>query len=707
MHSIPNSFLPGAARTCDDEPIHIPGSIQPHGLLLMFRPLTEALVLWAGDARSLLGAELSVGLSANEIIGISLQELIGPLSPEAGQEAYFAGCIRPAGKAPLSAMVHGSGGLVAVELEPAREFVEAATVLERMRSISVAIADATTLEAACQRAAESVRAITGYDRVMVYRFHDDHSGSVVAEARAIEAEPYLGHRFPASDIPSQARQLYKRNMIRVIPDITYTPARLEPGSGTSIIDMTNSTLRSVSPVHIQYLRNMGVRASASVSLLIDGELWGLIACHHFDARMVPAEAQLMCRHVGAALSASVQNRALAEQVRRIDFHSSTLEQALAKLASSKDPERHLRSSVVALGGLVESGGVALMARGELVAGAGQLPPNEALREIAMLIDARLESRPSFSTDRLGEDIGGPAEAASLASGVLAVRIDGARSLIALWTRPEQVEEISWAGNPHTKDGAEASFEPLTPRRSFATWREVVRGRSRPWTWAEKNSVEAFKARAEFILQGQRLEQLNKHLAEANLHLNELATTDPLTGLSNRRLFDARVQAEWKRCSRTRRPIAILAIDVDNFKKYNDGFGHAAGDECLKAVARTLAGTCRVGDMAARVGGEEFALLLPEIDAGGAGAAAERVRLIVEDLKIAHPLNGDGVVTISLGLAVGRPNEWTTLSSFLKAADEALYEAKAGGRNRFVARSSETADHTRLRSSRSGRSKRAR
>jgi diguanylate cyclase (GGDEF)-like protein len=146
-----------------------------------------------------------------------------------------------------------------------------------------------------------------------------------------------------------------------------------------------------------------------------------------------------------------------------------------------------------------------------------------------------------------------------------------------------------------------------------------------------------------------------------------------------------MRTEWARCLRKGQGLAVIAIDVDNFKKYNDRFGHIAGDECLKQVAQALRSACRTEDVAARMGGEEFALLLPEIDQGGALAAAERVRLVVEQLGIDHPLNVGGVVTISLGLAEGAPADWGDSASLLKAADEALYEAKAHGRNRFAVR----------------------
>jgi diguanylate cyclase (GGDEF)-like protein len=273
-------------------------------------------------------------------------------------------------------------------------------------------------------------------------------------------------------------------------------------------------------------------------------------------------------------------------------------------------------------------------------------------------------------------------------------------LLALWLRPEQIEEISWAGDPRAKEatgstdsarGKDGPPKTLTPRWSFATWRESVRGRSRPWTRHDINAVKLFQARAEFTMQRYRLKQLNEELGQANAALSALATTDSLTGLPNRRLFDDRLAAAWKRALRDGSSIAIVAIDVDLFKKYNDRFGHPAGDDCLKQVAAAIGEGRRQVDVAARIGGEEFALLLSDVDAFGAAVLAERVRAAVERLGLDHPLSKFGVVTISLGIAAGSPTQWRDTEQLLSAADRALYEAKESGRNRICTATAEVPD----------------
>jgi chemotaxis family two-component system sensor kinase Cph1 len=680
MQSTTSSLSSPDLWSCDAEPIHIPGSIQPHGALLLFDATSETLAHWAGDLERLLGDHPALGRQARALLGSPLHELIGSRLLITGEEAVHVGTVSPAGKEPLAVLVCRTGPFISVELEPAGYAGTIATALERVRLISEQISSMPTLAEAYDSAAAHVREITGYDRVMVYQFLPDKSGSVVAEARAPDVAAYMNHRFPASDIPVQAHELYKRSLIRVIPDVSYPPAPLQPESRDPV-DMSQCVLRSVSPAHIQYLKNMEVGASMSISLLVDGELWGLIACHHRTARRVSAEARLLCRHVGASLSACIGCFGHAENASRIALYSTALEDLLKSLRASGDPERALRTSSDQLAALVDCGGFALLANGEMVAGAGNLPSASQLRELAPLIEEKLVGRESFATDRLGELVFSSPDLIAQASGALAVWIEASRPLLAVWLRPEQIEEIAWAGAPHVKDDPTEPLKALTPRSSFATWRQTVQGHSRAWTWHEINVVEQFHRRAELAIQRQRLNQLVQELGEANATLKGLATTDPLTGLPNRRLFDERLRMAWQRALGELKSLAVVAIDIDNFKKYNDRFGHPAGDECLRQVAAAMGSEHRGDDVVARLGGEEFGALLFGTDARGAAVVAERLRLAVEQLGIEHPLNDAGVVTISLGIAAGSPAQWGEPARLLSAADQALYQAKASGRNR--------------------------
>jgi two-component system, chemotaxis family, sensor kinase Cph1 len=673
------TLVQGSARTCDWEPIHIPGSIQPHGLLLLFGAATGTLTHRAGDCERLIGLVPTDYPKVDALLGVSIDDLIVACQRNRNDEPVYVGVVRPLDREPLAMMAHRTGRFVVVELMQAEIESSAGLAMDMAGTITQHINASQTLAEACNVAVEQVRAIVGFDSVMVYRFLDDGSGSVIAQSKAARAKCYLGHRFPASDIPRQARALYRRNLIRIIPDVAYQPAPIEPMRDGSPIDMSHCILRSVAPVHIDYMKNMGLGASMSVSLLVDDHLWGLIICHHYEPRQVPVESQLFCRHIGAALSGFVLNFERSQDKLLEALQSEKLDAILAVIDSGGDPERLLRTSSEDIKELIDCTGLVLLDEGELVAGVGDFPDATALRELSSLIETLLGEEQSFSIDRLGEELSDPA-IATRASGVLAVRLEAARPLLALWLRQEQIEEIHWAGEPPADENSLGPQKSLTPRKSFATWRELVKGRSRPWMRQEIEAAQVFKTRVGSAMQRHRLVSLNAKLGKANALLSAQATTDALTGLPNRRLFDERLRAEWERARRQKTQIAIAAIDIDHFKDFNDAYGHPAGDECLKQVARAIGSTCRSMDLAARLGGEEFAVLLPEIDAGGAAIVAERLRAIIEGLYIIHPLGGDRGVTISLGIAVASPSADKEALGLLSAADEALYRAKASGRN---------------------------
>jgi light-regulated signal transduction histidine kinase (bacteriophytochrome) len=283
---------------CDREPIHVPGAIQPHGVLLA---LDEGLQVRrvAGDVQALLGyAGNPLGVRLGEIVPMAESDLRA-----VAEEFRFVTTVRTP-DTNVDVYAHRAGGELIVEFEPAPEQrLSGAAVLGDLLPIIKLIGAAKDVSEAANAAAAGVRRITGYDRVMIYRFLEDQSGQVISEARSEDVEPFLNHRYPASDIPQQARALYVRNPVRVIHDISYSPAPLRGGGGP--LDLSAALLRSVSPVHIQYLQNMEVGASASFSLVHADMLWGLIACHNRTASPIAHEQREMCRRVALALDQAI------------------------------------------------------------------------------------------------------------------------------------------------------------------------------------------------------------------------------------------------------------------------------------------------------------------------------------------------------------------------------------------------------------------
>jgi diguanylate cyclase (GGDEF)-like protein len=353
---------------------------------------------------------------------------------------------------------------------------------------------------------------------------------------------------------------------------------------------------------------------------------------------------------------------------------------LGQLARSSDPGSVILTLPSAIQSIAASDGAAVIWR-DAVTVAGRGPTEPQIRKLAGWLADRDSGAECLATDRLSQDYP-PAQAfASEASGLLSITLPSDDPAVLMWFRLEAVEEINWAGNPHEQLEQGPRVGTLNPRKSFNLWQETVRGRSRPWNPIEIQSVREFGPRAAFIMQQKRVRELNQTLAEANEKLAGLANTDSLTGIANRRAFNDRLLAEWARGRR--KSLSLVILDLDFFKQYNDHYGHVMGDECLKQVAKALRDQSRNTDLVARIGGEEFSLLLPDTGIEGAILVAETARSKVAGLHLEHAKSPLGIVTASFGVATATYLKTKTVRALMQAADEALYEAKTSGRNRVM------------------------
>ncbi|RZJ40852.1 MAG: GAF domain-containing protein, partial [Brevundimonas sp.] len=259
-------------NACDREPIHVPEAIQPHGLLFVVDPADLTVRREAGRIARITGAETWIGRALDGLLG---DRAMNPLRAGGPAEAGFVTRWRGVDSLDYDVIARPQGADLIIEIEQSSQgALPGIELISRIDAAGAAFERASSVRAVCESAAEAFRALTGFDRIMIYRFLDDEAGQVVAESRSLEVESFRNHHFPATDIPRQARALYVRNPVRVIPDARYTPEPLRPASPDGLLDMSDCGLRSVSPVHLKYLENMGVRASASVSIIVDGELWG-------------------------------------------------------------------------------------------------------------------------------------------------------------------------------------------------------------------------------------------------------------------------------------------------------------------------------------------------------------------------------------------------------------------------------------------------
>ena len=465
---------------CEREQIHLVGSIQPHGCLLVVREPDQVIVQASANADAMLGIDGVVGRKLRDLGG-DLAAAILPRTLESLAGVPVALRLR-AGRAgdSFDASLHRppGGGLV-VELEPALPQPE---IARRVETALQAFLSCYALRPLCEEAARVFREIAGHDRVMVYRFAEEGHGEVFAEQRRPDLESYLGNRYPASDIPQVARRLYARNRLRVVADVGYEPVpvepRLSPLTGAEL-DMSHCMLRSVSPMHVQYLKNMGVGATMVCSVMVGGRLWGLVACHHDTPRRVPLAVRASCDLLAEALGTRIA--ALESFIQaQAELSVRRLEQRLVEAISREgDWRAALFDSPATLLQPLGAGGAALLFEGQ-VQTLGDVPGTNRLRQLGAWLDTRPRGAP-ISTHSLRREMPDLAPLTPTAAGVLAVPISTAPGEYLIWFRPENPRTLVWGGNPNEPVELREGLRTLSPRRSFAKWHEVVEGCSEPWT----------------------------------------------------------------------------------------------------------------------------------------------------------------------------------------------------------------------------------
>jgi len=487
---------------CDRELIHVPGSIQPHGALLVLDAATPRILQVSGNV------DVKLGFAAEELLGKSIDVLGGDLPVQVWTR--MLGGVRAAPQ-PLRGTIASNGeprgfeallhrnesDAVILELDPVdleQAIALARDLPQRLPDAVKRLGAASTIEALADQAVRVFRELAGYDRVMFYRFDPDGHGEVVAEAKEPHLEPYLGLHYPESDIPRRARELYLRNRVRVLVDVHYEAVplvpRLFPPSGDEL-DMSMCWLRSMSPMHLQFLKNMGVTATLVVSLVRDGELWGLVACHHYSPKRLSYPLRAACDVIGEVLStriAVLENFSRARATALVRRMGGRLIEATWTRGQWQE---ELFADGRALLRMVDATGVALVHEGGIL-GAGVLPPDEAVHALADWVAPRIADG-CYATASLARDATEFAPLAEQATGVLAVEISKPDREYLLWLRGEQVREVRWAGNPHKPVLLGNDPRDLSPRRSFGVWTERVRGTSRPWVPADFAVARAMRA----------------------------------------------------------------------------------------------------------------------------------------------------------------------------------------------------------------------
>jgi chemotaxis family two-component system sensor kinase Cph1 len=525
----PTTTAPDAAA-CADEPIRIPGSIQPHGALLVLEPASLRVLQASANVEAMLGVRFAPGaqVTLDAIAGAHAARLPADLRRwlKSVDESAFLRTATLAGRA-MQVIGHRTSQGVILEFEdaPRDESETLEALYPRLGRFVDAIGLLTETGELARLAARNIREITGFNRVLVYSFDEDWHGTVIAEDGDGTLPSYLGLRFPATDIPAQARDLYRLNRLRLISDAAYLPCPIVPAASPvdgGALDLSLTGLRSVSPIHLEYMRNMETASSMSISLLVDGKLWGLISCHHRAPRWVNAQLRSACDFLGQTLSLQIGARARGLYAsERIELGQRQAE-LLARLAQAESFDAGLVANPALWLGLTGAAGAAIVLDGDIRT-AGRTPDDAALRALAAWLQAEGHAGGIFATQALAEHWPGAADLGEIASGLVAASISQIHPSYLMWFRPELVHTVSWGGDP-AKPMRPGADRRLHPRHSFEEWKETVRGRSATWSAAALDGVADFRnAIVNFVLkEAERRAALSEELERSNRELESFS-----------------------------------------------------------------------------------------------------------------------------------------------------------------------------------------
>lgn len=534
------------------KPIHIPGSIQPHGVLFVLQEQELKILQVSNNTFDF------VGIHPQELLNKNLKDLLDAKQARAIEKCLLADLenVNPLEISiktkdnflSFDGIIHRSNEFLVLELEPiqAKEDVNFLGFYHLMKGPLAQFQKASSLHATCQILVKEVRKIIGFDRVVIYQFNAEGHGTVIAEDKLEKLSPYLGLRYPASDIPEQARQLFTCNWLRLIPDVNYQPIELIPAYNpvtNSPLDLSLSVLRSVSPCHIEYLKNMGVSASMSISLIKDEKLWGLIACHHQSAKLVSYQVRTICEFLGKVLSLNLISKEDKEDLN----YKMKLKTIQSKFIESIPQSENFLGDLVKpesnLLDLVGAQGVAVYWDSHFII-LGKTPQETDIQDLIKWVETKFHNN-AFYTDSLPKIYPAAEKFKDVASGLLALSISKTQKNYILWFRPEVIQTVNWGGNPNEPVEVEQDGNlRLSPRKSFELWQETMRLKSLPWKQCEIDATLELRSAIIGIVfrKADELAKINVELERSNRELDSFAyiashdLKEPLRGIHNYSCF---------------------------------------------------------------------------------------------------------------------------------------------------------------------------
>jgi light-regulated signal transduction histidine kinase (bacteriophytochrome)/ActR/RegA family two-component response regulator len=590
--------LEQALDVCASEPIHIPGSIQPYGMLFVLE----------GDDHRIIQVSENVGRwlpqqSVEGVLGKTLGDIIGAEQAEQIRYIIVERSLMPIQSTIIKvddtwfdAVAHRVDGNIVVELEiiDDKKSLVRDFFYDELRDFAVGLRNATTLPELYDFVTQKIRDITGFDRVKLYRFDENWNGEVVGESKAEYMPSYRGLHFPASDIPEQARKLYMTNYIRQIADVSYAPVPVIPPlhpDSEKPLDMSLSVLRSVSPIHVQYLANMGIAASMSVSIIQNGKLWGLVACHHNVGFHVPYRVRMVSEIMGHIFSAQLSSLEGLRDKDEQEKRNLIVERLSAGLKSNFNLEELLKGRQGLALGAMNADGMAVMTRKRILT-FGETPDEATIRKLANWLADNTSA--VFSTQESDRACAADPALCHLKGGFLAAPISQTNKDYIIWFRDSVLQQVNWAGSPEKSAEQTKAGYRLMPRSSFELWKETIKNRSKPWT---REDIETAQNIVQVVLEGERLTAEHANVAKSEFLANmshELRTPmNAITGIVS--LLDRGAPLD----DRQRKLLGVLRLSSDSLLNLINDLLDVAKIESHELVLESK--PLNVADIVAEVG----------------------------------------------------------------------------------------------------------
>jgi light-regulated signal transduction histidine kinase (bacteriophytochrome) len=599
-------------ENCASEPIHIPGSIQPHGFLLGLGPAGQTIDFCSGNVEDFtrFRYEQLLGKRFESVFGEAPATLLNDYISSLDQSFAAPLEIELAGTV-FTVTIQPGAGVHLAEFEPVvSENMAMSDIYQQTKQFTSYIQKVSTLQGLCQLVAVETKSLTGYDRVLIYRFDNDYNGEVIAESKNDGDEPFLGLHYPHTDIPAQARELYIKNLLRLIVNVDYVPVpiyTIDDAEG-KVLDMSHSTLRSVSPIHVQYLKNMGVAATLTISLMFENRLWGLIACHHNSPKYISRGTRIAAQLQGHFLTSQISVRQLAEEFEVQKKVNQALDQLLDRVFSVESISLETLIVQQQLLTLTNAASVIILVDEKLYT-YGSVPSEVEIKKLASWLNT-YNSPTGFNTSNLASVYPDAAKWCPSCSGIISHSLGSGLNNCIIWCRPEALQEVHWAGNL-LKNNPFPSKE-LTPRRSFELWKEIKKCESTAWEKPEliaaANFVNALQKHVHMMfLAKEELKQrkLSEKLKEANAeleNLNWIGSHDLNEPLRKIQLFASRILDEdhsgnyamimnsVRKMSESANRMQLLISDILSYSRishFEESFSKVSMNDIVKSVVEEL------------------------------------------------------------------------------------------------------------------------